>query len=91
MITAVELLAGCRNQTEQRRVEREIALYAMLWIDESISQAALTLYQRHHLSHGMGFFDCLIAATARQHQLQVATLNTKHFAAIAGLDVKRPY
>ncbi|MCC7164909.1 MAG: PIN domain-containing protein [Anaerolineae bacterium] len=32
VVTAAELLAGCRNRREQRSVEREIELYDMLWI-----------------------------------------------------------
>lgn len=91
VITAAELLAGCRNQSEQRRVERELALYSMLWIDEEISKTALDLYRQFHLSHGAGFFDCLIAATSRSHGLQLATLNTRHFAPFPQLKPQRPY
>jgi predicted nucleic acid-binding protein len=67
-------------------VERE-----MLWLDESISQNALALYQRFRLSHNIGFLDCLIASTARKQDLRVATLNLKHFAPFSELEVKRPY
>ncbi|MBI3244021.1 MAG: type II toxin-antitoxin system VapC family toxin [Chloroflexi bacterium] len=91
MITSAELLAGCRNQSEQRRVERELALYSMLWIDEEISKTALGLYRQFHLSHGAGFFDCLIAATAQVHGLQLATLNTRHFAPFPNIEPRRPY
>lgn len=91
VITAAELLAGCHNQTEQRRVERELELYAMAWLDEEISQAALQMYRRFHLSHGAGFFDCLIAATSTKRGLVVATLNLKHFSAFPGVKAERPY
>ena len=91
VITAAELLAGCRNQTEQRAVERELALYAMLWLDEGASQAALEWYRRFHLSHGIGFLDCLIAATAVQRGLRLATLNLKHFAPLTNVHAERPH
>jgi len=91
VITAAELLAGCRNQTEQRAVERELALYTMLWLDEGASQAALEWYRRFHLSHGIGFLDCLIAATAVQRGLRLATLNLKHFGPLTNVHAERPH
>ena len=91
VITAAEILAGCHDQTEQRRAEREPATYSTLWIDEEISQSAIELYSRYHLSHGVGFLDCLIAASAIKHGLQLATVNLKHFAPIPHLQAKRPY
>ena len=91
VITGAELLAGCRNQREQRMVERELSLYTMTWVDENISQTAFDLYRRFHLSRGVGFLDCLIAATATQHGYRLATLNLKHFTALPGVQAERPY
>ncbi len=91
VITGAELLAGCRNQREQRAVERELNLYTLIWVEENISQAAFDLYKRFHLSHGPGFLDCVIAATAITHGCRLATLNLKHFAALPGVQVQRPY
>lgn len=91
VVTAAELLAGCRNRSEQRTVESEIGMYETVWLTESISQAALEFYKRFHLSHNVGFLDCLIAATATQIGLRVATLNQKHFLSFPGLDIERPY
>ncbi|MCS6909444.1 MAG: type II toxin-antitoxin system VapC family toxin [Anaerolineales bacterium] len=90
VITAAELLAGSRNLREQRRIERELALYETIWLSESVSRSALDLYRRFHLSQQVGFFDCLIAATAEQHALQLATLNLKHFAPL-GVRARKPY
>ncbi len=90
VITAAELLAGCRNQSEQRAVERELDLYETVWVSEEISQEALEWYKRFHLSHRVGFLDCVIGATASQNGLQVATLNLKHFP-FPDLQAKRPY
>lgn len=90
VITAGELLAGSRNLREQRRIERELALYETIWLSESVSRSALDLYRRFHLSQQAGFFDCLIAATAEQHALQLATLNLKHFAPL-GVRARKPY
>ncbi|MBI5563299.1 MAG: type II toxin-antitoxin system VapC family toxin [Chloroflexi bacterium] len=91
VITGAELLAGCRNQREQRAVERELNLYSIVWIDETISQTALDFYKQFHLSHGVGFLDCLIAATAIRHGYRLATLNLRHFTTLPGIQAERPY
>lgn len=91
VVTAAELLAGCPNRREQRSVEREIEMYDMLWLDEMISARALELYKNFRLSHGVGFLDCLIAATALEHDLILATLNVKHFSSLPNLQTRRPY
>ncbi|MBI4672268.1 MAG: type II toxin-antitoxin system VapC family toxin [Chloroflexi bacterium] len=91
VVTAAELLAGCANKREEQKLARELNLYHIAWIDEVMSERALNLYRALRLSHGVGFLDCLIAATALEKNFVVATLNLKHFKPIAGLQVKRPY
>ena len=90
VITAAELLAGCRTRTEQRTVEREIDLYGIVWISEDVAQTALGFYKQFHLSHNVGFLDCLVAATALKNELRLATLNLKHFL-FPDLKSERPY
>jgi predicted nucleic acid-binding protein len=91
VVTGAELLAGCRTLREQRIVEREINAYPVLWLNENIARTAFGFYRRWHLSHHLGFFDCLIAATAYLNHLKLATLNVKHFSSVRGLQVVRPY
>ncbi len=91
VVAVAELLAGCANRSEQRKVEQELELYAVLWLTADISEKALGLYRRFHLSHGVGFLDCLIAATAQEHNLVLATLNLKHLAPLPAIAVQRPY
>ncbi len=90
VITAAELLAGCRNRPEQNAVERELDLYEIVWISGQVSQSALDWYKHFRLSHNVGFLDCLIAATASQNGLLLATLNLKHFP-FPTLQTERPY
>jgi predicted nucleic acid-binding protein len=52
VVTAAELLAGCRSREEQSLVEKELALYPMLWIIGAISPTAWDWYGQFHLSHG---------------------------------------
>jgi len=91
VVTAAELLAGCRNRREQDLVEKELALYPMIHISGAISHAALEWYRRFHLSHGVGFLDCLIAASAHHYGLTICTLNDKHFRPLPDVKVERPY
>ena len=91
VITAAELLAGCRNRREQELVEKEIALYPMVYISGAISVTAWEWYRQFHLSHGAGFLDCLIGASAHHYGLTVCTLNEKHFRPFTDLKVERPY
>ena len=72
VITAAELLAGCRNRREQELVEKEIALYPMVYISGPISVTAWEWYRQFHLSHGAGFLDCLIGASAHHYDLTVS-------------------
>jgi predicted nucleic acid-binding protein len=53
--------------------------------------AALDLFKKYRLSHGVDWPDCQIAATARRLGLEVYTQNLKHFAAFPGLRVVRAY
>jgi predicted nucleic acid-binding protein len=91
VITYFELLAGCRNRREQQVTAREMRTYRLLILSERISRTALSWYRRFFLSHGVGFLDALIGATAVDHGLSLATLNTKHFTPLPGLRVERPY
>jgi len=43
------------------------------------------------LSHGIGAFDCLIAAPSFRLQIPLYTLNLRHFASLLGSRVQRPY
>lgn len=91
VITAAELLAGAHNRREQALIEQELTLYQILWLNETISQVALEWYSQFRLSHGIGFLDCLIGATAYHYNLPLATLNVKHFAPLPGIKLERPY
>ena len=91
VVTYFELLAGCRNRREQRLVAREMRHYHLLLVTEAISSTALSWFTRFHLSHGIGFLDVLIGATALHQGAIIATLNMKHFTPLPDVRVERPY
>ncbi len=88
---AAELLSGTRDSREQARLLRFLRQFMLLHADEMDSQSALRYLMRFHLSHDLGFGDCLIGSTALRLDLPVATINDRHFRLFPGLKVIRPY
>lgn len=91
IMVAAELLAGARDKAEQRQIESFLSAFAIHSSSESDGFSALELYKQYHLSHGVDWPDCQIAATALRLGLQVHTQNVKHFAAFTGLSVVQAY
>lgn len=91
VISVFELLAGCRNLKEQRAMLRSLSTVEIVQVESGDSVQALQWYRSYHLSRGVGFLDCFVAAAACRLDCQVHTLNTKHFRAIPGLKIIRPY
>ena len=91
VISVFEILAGCRTPFEQRTALKNLSIINMIQVESGDSAQALGWYQSFHLARGIGFLDCFIAAAAHRLDCIVHTLNTKHFKAIPGLKVKRPY
>jgi predicted nucleic acid-binding protein len=91
VISVFELLGGCRNAQEQREVLKDLARVDIIHVESGDSMDALRWYRDFHLSQGIGFLDCFIAAAAARLGCTLYTLNTKHFRIVPGLQVKRPY
>ena len=89
MITATELIAGCRNVRERRQIERLLGTYVIYEIGLAIASLAGDYVRQYGPSHGVDPIDALIGATAKMHGLPLATLNLKHFPMFDNL--KRPY
>ena len=88
---AAEVLSGTRDSRELARLLRFLRQFVLLHASELDSQCALAYLARFHLSHDLGFGDCLIGSTALRLDLPVATLNVRHFRLFPGLKVVRPY
>jgi predicted nucleic acid-binding protein len=89
VITATELIAGVGNARERRHIERILEVYTVHDIGLEIASLAGDYVRQYGRSHGVDPIDALIAATAKSHSLDLATLNLKHFPMFKGL--KRPY
>ena len=91
VMVAAELLVGARDKREQTIIEAFLARFQLVSPDEADGLAALDLFRKFHLSHGVDWPDCQIAATAIRLGVEVYTQNIKHFAAFTGLRVVKAY
>lgn len=88
---AMELIQGCRNQDDLRRVMDLLRTCQVHWLDAQGCNQALTLFAIYHLSHNLGMIDALIAQTALVLDMPLATFNQKHYAAVPKLRMLQPY
>jgi predicted nucleic acid-binding protein len=91
IISAMELIAGCRNRAELIRVQQSLQRMHVLPLSASASHTAFTLMESFFLSHSLVIPDALIAATALERAMTLYTKNVRHFQMIPGLTVARPY
>ena len=84
-ISYLGMLVGCANKTEQACIERFLRRFAILPLSAGVSDQAITLMQRHRLSHGLLIADGLVAATALVGDIPLLTKNQRDFRSIAGL------
>lgn len=67
--------------------ERLLGTFGWIAVDESIARRAGELGRRWRASHGgLAAADLMIAATALEHDLELATLNVRHFPMFEGLE-----
>lgn len=90
-IVAMELLQGCRDGREQRRVKNSIRPYALHWPTPTDCMRAYDSFAKYRLSHSIGLLDSLIAETAAGLGVPLATFNDKHYRVFGGLQLLQPY
>jgi len=90
-VCAAELLEGARDRADFRDLQRFLIAFRRVAVKAGDFQRCLELMDQHRLSHGIGWADCLIAATCIRLRLPLATLNDRHFSPVGGLRVLRPY
>lgn len=90
-VTYLELVQGMRNRRELMVLRRSLKGrgIAVLPVDERICDRTVLYVEEHFLSHALRLADALIAATALEHGLPLATANVKHYHVIQELDLVR--
>lgn len=91
VISAMELIVGCRNKGEIAKAQKLIARFTLLHLSPADTAKAFDLIVTYSKSHGLMIPDALIAATALTHNLELATDNDRHFTMLSSLMVKHPY
>ncbi len=88
-VSVAELYQGVREGSEKTKLSRMVSAFVVLPLTEEIAITA-GLYRRDFRDGmGCGLADCMIAATAYEHGLSLATLNSKHFKMLQNVMV--PY
>jgi len=97
-ITAAELWHGLETASAQHRARRQAYIEAALAFCSVIPYTILTAQTHARLwalleSSGqmIGYHDLIVAATALERNIPVATFNKRHFAAVPGLTVLTPF
>lgn len=84
-ISRVEVARGLRSE-ERRAAERLFAALDWVPVDEGIARRAGELGRKHRRSHrGIATADLIVAATAVELGMKLATCNTRDFPMFRGL------
>jgi predicted nucleic acid-binding protein len=89
VLSATEMIAGCKNVTERRQIDHILVTNTILEIELDVAVLAGAFMKQFAKSHRLEPIDAIIAATAKHHDLPLVTHNLKHFPMFPGL--KRPY
>lgn len=78
-IVDMEILVGVRNKRDLNTTNKKLSVFQNLDIDQDILTLARKLLEKYTLSHGMGIYDAIIAATCLVYDLPLWTHNKKDF------------
>jgi len=87
----MEAVDGCRNLEEQRRVEKFVDRFGLVWPEPPTCERALEVYLDEHLRSNIGILDAVIGQMAVDLDLPLCTFNRKHYAAVPRLRIEEPY
>jgi predicted nucleic acid-binding protein len=90
-IVAMELIVGCSTKARVEQTEQFLAQFPILWPNEADVSLAYRLLIEHRFTGGLGIPDCLIAAQALNHAVELFSFNLRHFSKVKGLAVYQPY
>jgi len=88
--TYMELLQCAKNKEQHRIIQQFLKdfSFTVLPFNENIDHRASVYVEEYALSHAVRAGDAIIAATAVERHLPLATANTKHFRPVKELDLK---
>lgn len=87
----LELLDGCQNKLDAKRVYAFTDAFRIYWPKLADNERAHVAFGNAKLAHGIGIIDMLIAQTAIGRDATLMTFNERHFRGIPGLTFAAPY
>ena len=86
----MELLQAARDKREHSIIKRYLTdlSFSVLPLTENIGHRALVYVEEYGLSSGMRAGDAIVAATATENGLTLATGNARHFRPVKGLALR---
>jgi predicted nucleic acid-binding protein len=87
----MELIQGCKNEAEQRKVMRELEYHGTVWPSPETCKEALSVFVNYHRSHGIGILDVLIGQMAVALNLPLHPFNQKHYLVVPNLKTVQPF
>lgn len=90
-VSVAELHAGVRKDAEREALALLISSLEVADLTAEIATRGGLLRRDFGRSHGVGLNDALIAATAMELDLQLLTLNVKHYPALDKCQIKKAY
>lgn len=87
----MELIQDARDSSEVVKARRLVAPFQVVWPTEAECRSAMISFETLHLSSGLGLIDALIGAMAVGRDAELCTFNTKHYRAIPGIKLLKPY
>jgi predicted nucleic acid-binding protein len=90
-VSVAELHAGVREGAERETLVQLISSLDVADLTSEIAARGGLLRRDYGRSHGVGLNDALIGATALELNLQLLTLNVKHYPALGKQQIKKAY
>lgn len=90
-ISVAELHAGVREGAEREALAQLLSTLEVIDLNTGIATRGGLLRRDYGRSHGVGLNDALIGATALEMQLQLLTLNVKHYPELDKQHIKKAY
>ena len=90
-IVVMELVQDAKNAGQVQKALKLLSPLPVVWPTEADCNRALSDFTKFHLSHSLGLLDSMIAATAVGLGATLWTFNAKHYKAVPGLVLEKPY
>ena len=88
VITEAELLSGSRNADDESAIYSILDCMEAIEVERNIAVTAGKLRQKYYAAYRTELPDAIIAATANEYELVLATANEKHFNMFKEIEAK---